>query len=568
MDTRQDGETKTIGTVFIRRFFDARLISVRLCNALLNNDFIDLDQVLSTPFSDFSKMPHFGKTSLDELYKFLSDIIPVEDQSRYPFFHDMSILDIPSSLFLTPINNLDLSRRTKNSLLNAGFSYLGDLNGKRKEDIKKQCKGMGVKCLSEIFDSSIIDDYVKRVEQENLIQTLSPSEQLQYCTDISGFVKNNYPSDYCDLFFGRYNGKLTEILPKYDITRQRAYQKTNKVLEGIKNGFSSKEVAPFILEAFSRGVKDGIKLDNGNDIDSVISNSGVASIISAIFPSLFVVVKLPSMNNSWAFDPFRNIKKEVTTLKEYLDGRVYCKKEELLENTNLSYGFIKDLSFVYEYGDYFSNCMSENKFKVLKYIDDNRNRIFTIQEICDEYNLGDRYVRSLLLRRFDIINVGLSKYAVSENRGVENGRPYKTLDIIIDILNKEGKPINKEHLISEVLKIRDINRSSVIQAIYSNSDHVIEIDGGMLALTKWGYKQKELSHITYENKVQDVVLEILESSYFPLTIKEISKEIANRYGDSASDNIVSIHAALQKLKQEYPLVQSMHGSEASYFLDK
>ena len=113
----------------------------------------------------------------------------------------MSILGIPSSLFLTPINNLDLSRRTKNSLLNAGFLYLGDLNEKRKEDIKKQCKGMGIKCLSEIFDSSIIDDCVKRVEQENLIQTLIPSEQLQYCTDISGFVKNNYPSDYCDILW-------------------------------------------------------------------------------------------------------------------------------------------------------------------------------------------------------------------------------------------------------------------------------------------------------------------------------------------------------------------------------
>lgn len=561
MTGRQDDESQSIGTIFIRRLFDAHLISVRLCNALLNNGFLDLDQVLSTPFSDFCNLPHIGKTTLEELHRFLSDLVPEHEQSKYPFFHNSDVIEIPLEFFSTPISNLDLSIRTKNSLLNSDIFNLGDLNGKTKDDLK-QCRGMGLKGLSEIFDSSLIEDYIKRVKFDKLLNTLSPSEQLEHCDYISGYVAKNFPDDYYELFLGRYNGKLLEILPKYGITRQRAYQKINKVLNSIKNGFSSKEIAPFILDSFKQGLEDGVKICDEHNIDPLINDSGVANILSTIFPSMFRIIKLPYMNNSWAFEPFRNIKIEIEALRDYLNDKVYCRKEELLEFSTLKYDFIKDLSFVYEYGEFFSNCSSESKFNVLKFIDDNKNRVFTVKEICDKYGLEDRYVRALLLRTPGIINVGLSKYAVSEN-----DKPYKTLDIIVDILKKEGEPIDKEKLINEVLKIRDINRSSVIQAIYSNGDYVIEIEGGKLALTEWGYKQKEFTHITYENKVEDVVLEILKTSYFPLTIKEISKEIENRYGDSASNNIVSIHAALQKLKNEYPLVQSMHGQEASYFLD-
>jgi hypothetical protein len=95
----------------------------------------------------------------------------------------------------------------------------------------------------------------------------------------------------------------------------------------------------------------------------------------------------------------------------------------------------------------------------------------------------------------------------------------------------------------------------------------MEIDGNKVALTEWGFKPKEVERNEYDTTVEDAVLEVLKTSFFPMTIKDIAKEINERFGNSASDNVVSIHAALQKLRQKYPLVQSMHGQEASYFLD-
>ena len=60
----------------------------------------------------------------------------------------------------------------------------------------------------------------------------------------------------------------------------------------------------------------------------------------------------------------------------------------------------------------------------------------------------------------------------------------------------------------------------------------------------------------------------MNSFHSSKSIKDIAKEIKRDYGDTASSNPVSIHAAITKLSTTHNIIRAMHGLEASYYLDE
>lgn len=539
------------------------LISVRLGNTLIKNKLYLIKDVLGITRSRLAKYPHFGFVSLEELDYFLNLLVPDSDKKLYKYFLDdeEEKMHVPDSLKNQSILSLGLSKRATNSLLRGQYYSLGDLDGQSRSRIVSRCRGMGTKCISEIFDSNIIEDYVSRMT----LAQLPPEEQLKSAKYISDFVREGFSDTFFDMFMEKYQFENNTIHIKYKISRQAISLKINKVLAGIKDGFKTNRIAPFIYSSVMDKVSHCCPLDEKHDFDPVLSNRAVIRIFCSIFPGSIDTYRHACIRRVWAFNRSNNIGAMIHKAREYLAEVTYCTKEELMSATGMSGELIDDIIFIHHYGSFVSTITQEKYFDVFFYTREHASEVFTVKDIADEYGLDEKYVRNTLLRIPNVVNVGLSKYAmVSE---ADNNQPYKTLDIIVDLLKKAGKPLYRDYLVNEVLKKRDINRSSVIQAIYQNGDLLMDIDDNKVALTKWGYKPKEIDHNEYETKVEDAVLAVLKSSFFPMTIKDIAKEINDRFGSNASDNVVSIHSALQKLKQKYPLVQSMHGQEASYFLD-
>lgn len=557
MDAEVDVKSMTIDDLF-----EQGAISVRLHNSLVLNGFSSVEQVLDVPSYDFKKFPKMGETTTNELFFIISEIIPEDEHEKYPFFKTEG-LAIPASVFDVPIAQLGFTARTTNSLLRAGYELLGDLYGETESALAAKCRGMGSKCLDEIFHSSKIDDYVFRFK---IIRTLSPFEQLKYCSTISDYAKNNFSEKYYDMFCSQYIEGSMPAYVRYGISRQAVHQKVGKVIKGLKNGFSSNEIAPYIFDAFYAKARRGLLLNDGHDFDALFTNTSVARILNAVFPGKFRIKRSTSLRHLWCFTDDVDVDSEIGGIRDFINERVYCSVEELRSAFSGREELIEDITFIYKYGDFYSRTSSESYFNVYKYIKERGNQTFSVYDIENRFGYDDRYIRRILLRLPNIENVGLSKYRyVGEASGVSD---YSTVGIMVNLLKESGKPLSRDVLVDGVLKIRDINRSSVIQAIYANNDTFTEIEGDLVALTEWGYTPKEYDHISYENKLDDVVLSILRSSYFPLTIKDIAEEIKRDYGDTASSNPVSIHAAITKLSTTHNIIRAMHGLEASYYLDE
>ena len=552
-----------LSEIDIKTLRDDGYISNGLFNKLSRNNYILLTDVLHCRRKELMKLPTFGKTAMDELIAFLSHIIPEERRGDFELFDEGdSVLSIPECSMNDSLSLLGLSKRTLNSLNRGYFYTLGDLNGLGRKEIFERCRGMGKKCLDELFNSSLLPDYLLR----RSLATLPPAEQLKTSFYISDYIKNNFPERYVDMFFLKFAHNDDTAYLKYGISRQAVSQKIDKIKKGLREAFASNLIAPFIRDSITDMARKGFKLTNENNFDPLLPDSAVVKIINMLFPGFFYIYKNQALLSTWVLSYDYNADKIITLVRNYLSEKIYTTDEELYSIADIPDGFVDDMKIVHRYGKYISSISSEKYLNIIIFVNENSYRSFSVREIAEKYGYDESYVRNTLLRLPNVVNVGMSKYALFKD-GYHGTSPYKTLDIIVDLLEKEGKPILRERLVDEVLKVRDINRNSVIQAIYSNSDTLTEIEGNKVALAKWGYEARKYDHNSYENKLEDVVLKILKTSFFPLTIKEISKEIRELYGDTASDNATSIHAALQKLKQQYPLVQSMHGQEASYFLD-
>lgn len=257
-------------------------------------------------------------------------------------------LHIPDAFKSDHILLLGLSKRTTSALINGMYYSLGDLNGQSRDQIMRQCVGMGPKSVSEIFDSNIIDKYISK--KEYIVS--SNNTQFKKPKYISEYIRERFSCEYFDMLIDKYEHEDCDLSAKYKISRQAIHARIDKMREALKEGFKTNQISTSIYQTIMDKVSLCCPLDEEHDFDPIISNKAIIRIFSSIFPNRVKIYHHAILRRQWAFGQDNDIGIMIHNAREYLNKVSHCTKDELVLAASMSPELLEDISFIHHYDNY------------------------------------------------------------------------------------------------------------------------------------------------------------------------------------------------------------------------
>jgi hypothetical protein len=336
-------------------------------------------------------------------------------------------------------------------------------------------------------------DQARKTQEKTRVEQKRGKEDLYFFGLVDSLLSdlNERSQDIIRKRFGLTQEKpetLEKIGSDYRITRERVRQ---IVTDAVKN-ISSMEDNPRFKEAekkliFTIDKFDGIIKEN--ELVKKVSSDGfreanAIKFIAQCSKNIYLIEEKDRIHRSWATlkllaEDIRKVEKialeifeaeEKLLSDEELAKKVALKIEGLTKNQILA--FLKVLNSVQKnrFGKWGKANWTEvnpkgTREKIYLILKEQKSPLhFTeIANLIDKYNLGKKKahpqtVHNELIKDKRFVLIGRGIYAMRE-WGYQEGT---IKDVLKEILSKKGRPMKKEDIIEEVLKIRKVKKTTVM----------------------------------------------------------------------------------------------------------
>lgn len=517
----------------------------RTANALANSGITSLSELLKLTGPELAGIGGLGKKGHEEINNKLASFTPEQIQNILDKEGNKSQAQAageeahPIYNSQTLVEDLGLSIRTTNALINNGIIKLGDLTGLTLANIKT-LRGLGAAGIEELKQHVLPTDSPQRkenpVEFNEFVLTRLGATQIAVLDKYYGLTGESGTLEYVSKALG------------LNITRERVRQILKAGLRKIKAAVQSGYIDPSIGQTILSHINAPIH--TLPELDSAYPKKAVVRIYADAKVSDIYIYKNRALKSQWAINNFIKMEHNVSVALKALKNQIGpVRINELSAEYNVPENIFYDLDKVTITDELI--VLNTNKRAVgndlafeIKNFMDKMVRPVTLSEICAELGMSINQARGLVYRIPGVVNVGLSKYAL-EKYGYSS---KNAAEIAAELLEAEGQPVHIDKITSYVTKYRLINTTSVSAALMAAPDIFTKLDDGYFALKTWGYEPtQDAKNSRLEVPAKHAVLDILSKSETPMSPAEILLAVKNKYGSKSTDKAVTISAVLVAL---------------------
>lgn len=474
-----------------------------------------------------------------------------------------------AKLLASRIEDLDLSDRTTNALINNGITTVAQLLQCKASNLD-DLKGFGSRSRDEVMQLFGPDSDLTQL-------TVLIEKDHSRCQSLYEYMHSNCSEREIKII-ELYNGLNDDqpvtgraLADQYSVTTSRMNQIVQKAERKIRKGFNQWMITPTILERCDAAIQQGgQRVDEISGLDNFYTDQGVIRLVCRLFPEKFYIFQ-GSLRHQWLIS---SAERPILYRHSGISGRLSPLKEklhtsaellsiaDLAREYNLPAAMICDLD-KYEVIDGQIGRTKLCRMAGVRAYMRQLARPVKVSEVSEHFQIPIESARNLLCSMEDVVNIGRSIYALTEH-GYSNA---STFEIVYKLLEEVSEPLPRQEIYQYVQHYREISNAAVDLVFYQNEDIFSETIDGKIALAEWGYSCAVKTRNTYDISAEEAVLNVINESSEPLTSELIRERIQEKYDDRASSKTPTVLAALSSLV-EARQIRKLKLSQAAVYLKK